>query len=390
MPSFPSLQSLVGANSGTDNCGVDFTRKLCWQLSSTHLSKYDLILGTEIAAATLASLQASNDNIGLLYGGNVMLTGGSGLYNGGVVRVDGQGLTLDYGMLYPAPNFGSGQMTCIEYYNIYYLLDRCIGNAVIPVLNRTQCSQQSGGAGIYTDTVNWPAAPGAQMCADIIRTGKAWMMNSNVSFNPQEIILTHFTFTITSLQSATIISTLTAANIDATWTQITVEGICMDLTDQNVMAVVSGDGTVKSYLIKIDRVSGALIWTAAIPLNFSGNLPVGNAFQFSDIRNSRIALFTNTPNTVTIYDTTDGSVVNTYTLGLAGISQLGHQGGQCYSDTLSGIVLNMGFNQVAGSPTLLNSTPTSFSGWSVLYVAAPVVQVARRYLNEHRPVRVIP
>ncbi len=224
---------------------------------------------------------------------------------------------------------------------------------------------------VWLDTVGWPAGYfRCQLCPGPLESTKIYAAYSN----NLGVKLDRLDCGVLSFDGVTNLQTWAAAAFDATWTHADISGICYDATDDTLIMVVLGNGTVINKLVKVDKNPGSsIIWTADIPNNFGAELGVGSCFQFCDIQNGRLGLFTNSPAKVTIYDTSDGSVVSQYTTGLAGINQIGYQGGQCYNDTLGAICLPMGFTQTTGSPSLLNSTPASFSGWSLLYAGNAVV-----------------
>ncbi len=90
--------------------------------------------------------------------------------------------------------------------------------------------------------------------------------------------------------------------------------------------------------------------------------------QYSSVIFQRYYLLTGTPNTVTTINTSDGSSSN-YTSGLNGLIFFGPQ---CSNDSLGGVICSISNTTTAGGPSLLGGTPDSFTGWSILYVAAPI------------------
>ncbi len=376
MVGIPSIQSLTGTHSGNGDCAVDWGRTHIWEISSTYLSKYDLLTGLELNAELLTNLgnAEGNRHVGFLPNGDAVLCTG-GLHHGGIVTVDGTDLTLIGTFPYPSPNFGEGGFVCLTTGGSTIIVDNGRGNAVIGTLNRTQISSSAVG---YLDTVSWPSIPNCQICGAPTGSNFVYMANSDTT----SLIFSKLVVVPVSL---TTIGTIVPTDVDGTWTTITISGMCLDQTDSTVILFVNGDGAIKNYLVKVNVSSGAIIWAASVP----GAALSMNAFQFSDIRHQRVAIFTNGSHTVTIYDTSDGSVSSTYTAGLAGVSIFSSIGGQAYNDTWGAIVLLPQFNNTAGSPTLLNSTPTSFTGWAVLYVDAPAPPPAgsRRFLAMAGPVR---
>ncbi len=183
--------------------------------------------------------------------------------------------------------------------------------------------------------------------------------------------------------------TFVPTDIDGTWTDIYQNGICVDQSDGHLLVWCNGGLGTSAYIVKVNHLTGAIIWTSAIPNQVGGGAYQNRQFQFSSITNNRLCVLTSaTGNVVTIINTVDGSSTN-YTTGLQGIDNLGYP--QCYCDQLGAILLAGTHFNISGAPdhpALLNSTPAAFVGFSLLYVA-PIPPRARRFLSESGPIRII-
>lgn len=369
MPFAPSIQSLVGAHSGGDALGIDWARSRVFELQgSTYLSRYGILSGLEEAFINIQSLDsgAAGVALGVAANGNVFCSGSSGLNDGSALYIDGALTSLLQRISYPDPDFGQGGMTAVNFGTSQYCVDRGVGSTIIPTLNRI--SEISTSAWIAEQDF---AGVGGRSCAGAAGTGVAYVLSA-ADGGAGPIYLTKLQFDGGTFVSSTLIGNI-AMSVFGYTSQYQVQGVCLDQTDNTLLAVVSGVGsTTTGILAKIDPTTAGIDWQTNIA-NTNGSAPpqTGNVFSYSDIKNQRIAFFTRSPTQLTVYDTSDGSQVDNYTNGLAGLAESGK--GACYNDTLGAIVLGCGFTQTAGSPTLLNSTPTTWSGlWGVLYVAAPV------------------
>lgn len=367
-----SIQSLVGAHSGGAGIAVNWSRLTTWESSATNVSKYDLISGLELGYIPSASIPARQTNgpIGLAANGDCFVTANQTLNAGGMAQIDATSFTVVGGFGYPSGNEGQGGFTGVTEGLHQFIVERGLGGGVIPALGRVLEMSTT----TFLAEQDFVHLDYAQVCAGPLGTGIAYIMSS-VSSGGSEVSLSIIQCAFGFTPTNTVIGVILPSDVDATWSNIALDGLCLDQTDGKILAVVwkaGGTGAIDAYLIKVNPTTAAVEWVSASGLkgNTGGNLQVRNTFQFSDVRHQRIAFYTPSPNKITIFDTSDGSVVDTYTSGLAGIS---YDAGQCYSDTLGGIILKCGFVQTTGSPTLLNATPSSFSGFTVLYVAAAIL-----------------
>ena len=171
-----------------------------------------------------------------------------------------------------------------------------------------------------------------------------------------------------SFIASSLIGSVVPTAIDSSWSHIFQNGIVYDATDGNaVVSLITTDSvTHPSYIAKLRASDATVLWKVAIPnLQFQN---LSQQFGLGQIRTGQLAIFVTVSGTPTVFlvDTATGAS-SSFTTGLAGVAM----GSQCFNDTLGCIVGYTTFSQTAGSPELLNSTPTSFSGWAALYVTPP-------------------
>lgn len=369
----PSIQSLVGAHSGGVSIGIDWNALRAFELNNTYLSRYGLITGLEEAYAPLADMGGVGENgvaafIGVAANGNIFISATGSLYNGASMLVDGDTLSMINLIGYPSPNFGQGGMETVTYGSTQFCVDRGLGDGIITVLNRIN----------YIDTTTWQTFQdypgiGGIGCAGIAGTGTYYLCgNPTDPFGTGTINFAVSQFNGSGFVSQTTIGTFSRSDFDAGWTeQFGCTGMCLDQTDGKVLAIFKGVGGSNSHsvLSKINPDTAAIEWVTHIPNGDGGsNVSAGNTFAYSSIQHQRCGFYTGSPATVTIYNTADGSIADQYNNDLGGLSNID---GQCYNDSLGCIVLGCNFSNGLGSPTLLNSTPTSWGdGYAVLYVAS--------------------
>lgn len=369
MPVIPSIQSLVGAHSGGVSIGLDWTANRAFELSGTNLSRYGLLSGLEEAYTPLANMAGVGQSgiaahIGITASGDIFISSSGSLYNGGAMLVDGDTLAMTNLIGYPAPNFGQGGMVGVTYGTTQYCVDKGLGDSIIGTLNRIQEISST----TWLDTQDF-TGEGGRCCAGPAGDGTAYIISRNSAST--QAILSKITFNGGGFVSnATVGSPLVPSDVDPGWSLFGPGGVCLDQTDGKLLAVFQGVGNSnKAYLVKIDPADATIDWASVIPATDGGGPVVpGDIFAHSSIQHQRIGFYSGSPPTVTIYDTSDGSVEDQYSTSLSGLSSID---GQCYNDTKGCIVLGCDFSNDPSSPTLLNSTPTSWSdGYAVLYVAA--------------------
>lgn len=394
MPVIPSIQSLVGTHSSGGLGVADWGRNRFFEVGSSFVSRYGLITGLEEAFVANANIGGTSQNIapdqpGLLASGGIFVGASQGLNAGAsvVLTPDFSGVTY---IGWPGPNFPGGAHIGLTWSSVQYDFNTGNGNDVISVLNRVF---ETSATAFLAEQDN--ISVGCRACAGPAGAGTVYVMSPNSSGAGATVAtLSVVQFNGLGFASNTIIGTVARTAVDPAWTSnFACTGLCLDQTDNKLIATFTGNGGgAPGRICKINQTTAAVEWTSALPTT-SGGGPVipGDAFSWSDIKHQRVGFYSGSPATVTIYNTSNGSVDSTYTSGIAGIT-LGVNA-QAYSDTLGAVVLTCGFSQTTGSPTLLNSTPTSWgtNSWAVLYVAAgitpPPPTSPRRFLAVSGPIR---
>lgn len=368
-----SIQRLSGANVlGGGHLAVDWVNTRAWNLGNTGISRINILSGdqdafglyTAYGDGTTWIFMGNFYTIGTDANGNVY-TSGAQLNNDGIVSIDGNTLVLLTSNPYPELYNSGGNYANLPYGGFQFILDATPGG---PFGFQRRISVVKDGIGI--DHASWPNSADAQNA--IVGTGKAGtnygyiVVSENAA--PQRAVINKIV--VSPAVTSTTINILLPANVDAAWATIQVLGMCMDQGDGNpILYAASPGATVKAYAVKIDKDAGTVIWKVPLP-NVS---TITGMWNQSTIDHSLLYILTGAPNTITTIDTTDGSY-STYTSNLAGV--IAFSIGQTSSDTLGAIVINCDFSETTGSPTRLNSTPSSFpQDWAVLYVA-PSNQIA--------------
>ncbi len=369
MPFSPSVQSLIGAHSGGELGVVDWAHSRMFQAQNSYISRYGLVTGTEEAFATVTNYDGSGknltpDNPGLRADGGIFISAANTLSAGASYKIPAS-LTGGTYIAFPDPNFGGGANIGVTYSGTQYNVNTGIGNVVIPVLNRVQ---EMSATTWLAEQAN--AETGSVGCAGPADDGSVYLFSNSDGGNFS--VLSKIQFNGGGYSSNTEIATIAMADVNAAWTRsFGAYGVCLDQTDDKLLVLFQGVGGTltdpNGALAKVDPADGTIEWVYLLDNGHGFSPPEGGAlFASSDIQHQRIGLFID--GQVTIINTSDGSLVSKYTTGLAGFFT--RSGGQCYSDTWGAIVLSTDFTQTGGSPTLLNSTPTSWSnGYCVLYVA---------------------
>ncbi len=381
------VQSLVGAHSGIYDPAIDWTISKIYETSGSYISRYGVLTGLEEAFADQVALGISATTpLGLTTSSNIVTTGPGAAFNGGIQTIDASTLTRISNGAFSGVNYGLGSYASVlvgsQEYNI-----TCGNGAPLGGTHSIIICQDT--AQIYYD--GWPAGNnGGTLCAgppglNTVYLATAPTASGNI---PQTVTIQAYLCGASPSKSTVIV--VSPTDIDAGWTEIYFGGFCLDKTDNNLLVFFSGQtgATTLSYLTKID-VGGSISWTHAVTNN--GSNPAGShgVMANSSITHSQYGYVctAGTP-TITIVDTTDGSTISTQTTGLNGLTMPGPTG--CYNDTLGCIVSYMSNMYVdADSATLLNTTPSSFSGYGVLYITEGYSppSTSRRFLAQSRPIR---
>ncbi len=394
MPTIPSIQALIGPHtqqsSGNVQCGVDWVRNNAFiignQSGTNYISSVGLLSGTEQAFQTMASFTPNGQGsppVGVDGNGDVYIPWG-GLHGGGLLQLDGTTLAeITFGGAdLPDPAgwlivggtlsnviSGSAQfMVATQQGGLFSFLRNTV---VFNEVTFSGTSQNYGNAFAYT-------------CPGKTGTNFGFTLAGPTAAGDTQTLVLSVVFCSSGGTTITPIITLVPTDIDPAWTQIYPKGLCVDQTDGNIIISCKGQNgaTHPGYLAKLDASTGAVLWTHALPNTSSIG---GKQLAFSNITNQRFCYVTDGPPKVTTVNTADGSS-SSYTAGLAGLTVFGQQ---AFNDAIGAIICNVTFAVTAGSPTQLNATPNSFTGWSILYVAAPPAPPPgnRRFLSQCGPVR---
>ncbi len=401
------IQALIGTHvhqsSGDPSCGVDWTNENVYIIGNAaafvnYVSSVGLTTGIEQAFAASSSYSVpvggqkpSAAPIGVDADGNAYLCwfGGNG---GGLIKIDGTTLTqIAVGGTIAAPPSG------------FVTLNGNVANILVSGTNYILFSGEGGGFAalrwmVAYDEVTYAGTSlqydlsntscGAVNCAGKDGSGFGFVVSGPLNTTDTQHSIIYKADFNGPITIASLI-TFVPSDIDAAWTQIFTDGVCVDQTDGNIMVWYRGQtgATNQSYIVKVDIGTGAIVWQTAVP-RLTGLANTTQQFSRSVISHERICIITPSPNTLFTINTSTGSITDTQTSGLAGLNITGQQ---CFNDDRGCIVCNVGFTNTTGSPTRLNSTPTSYTGWSVLYVAPlpppPTPPTKRRFLAECGPVR---
>lgn len=173
--------------------------------------------------------------------------------------------------------------------------------------------------------------------------------------------------------TTTKIGTVTPAQVDATWTHYTdMSGIAYDQTDGNlIMQVETTDSvTNKVYVIKINSKTAAVMWTIPVASGLSNkkNDMVHTVIGYNNYG------FLSSGGILYKIDTIAGTETHASVPGLTASAAI-------YDYRVGSVFTFSGFSQTGGSPTLLNATPTSWSGqWARLY-CFPSYVTGRQYIT---------
>lgn len=391
----PKIQALIGTNTNglasNSQCAADWARSRVFigsKAGTATLSRVNILSGAEEIYAPISDYPDANPvpPVGLDSSGNVYFSanGLSGVH-GGIIQVDGNALIQNVVGPYISPYQTGGGLTCVSTPAGDYMLDAGLGGGVFASLGSTLLSKDT----VYLDQTPWGhLGTKSYLCSAKLGSNQAYQLITRTGAPLASITL--MAITCYPLFSAAVFAALVPTDFDPSWTSIRGDGLCLDQTDGNIIVSVdnagSGPGN-RNAIAKIDVATGAVLWCSIIP-------PLGSAlgygssqFQYSSITNQRIAMLTQAPPTVSIYDTADGSLVDSFSTGLTGLTVWGQQ---CYNDSLGAILCNVHRTNVAGAPTPLNSTPLDYNGWSMLYVAdapAPPPGPGRRWFALMGPVR---
>jgi hypothetical protein len=372
MPFTTSIQSFTGPHTsgGVTQCAVDWAReKIYIGAGSFYISRLDFTTGVEEAYAATGT--GDYPPTGLDADGNLYAARPASLYAGGIAKVNGTTFADIATDSYPTNKIGGGDFANVSADDGEFVIDVGNGGGSLSANSNTIVSAD----GVYLANTAWTSGSSALPCPGLPGDNIGYYIEIPSASQTQILKLRSVACALSVVFST--VGTISPTDVDATWSLISLNGVCLDQTDGNLLAIVSTMESVthKCYVIKIDVSNADVLWTCALPDFGSSAAPGGDQFSRSRIQNQQLGILTGpngaVPRTVTFINTSDGSLIGTpLTDGLAGLTP---HGAQCYDDTKGCIVTRIGYSEVSGSPSRLNATPSSFTGWAALYVAPAVV-----------------
>lgn len=370
-----SLQSYVGTHSSGDAAAIDWGRNRIFMAGSSsstgYMARYGLVSGLEEvwqANAAYGASTAFTPSLGLDGNGDVYFVKPSGNY-GGVQQISGDTLVPlaqwgKYSVFNNIPNGipQTGQFANVVNGTTQYLLCASLGGITPDYVSLLNASNFGTVTSAYGNLYSAWTGPDALICPGKAGSNLGFMVSGpNSSLDTQKLYF--YSILCSSAPTNTNFTTMVPTDVDSTWTQIYCTGICIDQTDGHLLTAVQGQSTAAqlNYLLKVHSVTGVILWQLAIPGAGGGAM-----MSQSQVKYSKFALFyyVNGGNSVTVINTAAGTSTS-FTSSLAGLL---FGTSQAFDDTSGLIVMDGQFLNQAGSPVLLNSTPTSFTGWMGLYV----------------------
>lgn len=366
MPFSTSIQLLLGAHSPTGigtTCTVDWQRNRAWlgDGGGTNLTRIGLISGLEEAYAPWSNYASANTSpVGIDANGNLYLPNG-GLHSGGQTQIDGGSLAQLASNAYPTNDFGGGGFANVPAGGSQYMLDVGVGGGIIGPLSEINVTKDT--INVYSS--GWPVSQKLGLvCNSKPGNSFGFLLNSPSDGTTTQAI-TLSKLTVGLVPTLTVLGSLNATGIDSGWTTIVAQGMCIDQTDGNPLVDVTGSGGAHGeYIVKLNAADGTLLWKCPMTVTTG----IDYQWNWSSVLGSTLYVVGGPPCTLTTINTTNGSS-STTTSGLSGVVIFT---GQMSSYNLGTVVCHCTYTQGAGSPTPLNSTPSSWSAarWAVLYVAA--------------------
>lgn len=367
----PTIQSYVGTHSGSFNYAVaiDWARNRIF-MGETYVARYGLLTGLEETWAALPSYMQTDDKaIGLspagdLYANMNGLPGSSG----GMQILDQTTFAVKYSVPYTVASAYSGSgYGVVTSGSTTYIADA----SITPV---TTSVRDSGSGLAVANYVDWSYGDTClTTVAGAAFSGKVFQILSETPSGPTglQLVLQQIQFGVGSSVTSTI-GSITPTQVDAAWANIGCGGGCLDQADGNLIVAVFGaaGSTQVNYIVKVNVQTAAIMWVHPIYNETVTPLQPGPSMAYSSIKNQRFGYLLSSDARAVVINTATGTIVSNQTTGYAGVGC--HQTGFCYNDTLGCIVGQLNYLEQSGSPAPLNSTPSSFSGWGALYIAAPI------------------
>lgn len=360
-----AIQTYDGAHAthdtGSLNTATDWQNGRVWfqgPFDSAYITRYGITSGIEQAwtakgSGGLSGLAAAT---GWDSDGNIYASGPNSFTAGSLTKIDGTALTFIANTVYPA-HFGGANILALKVGGTQYILDQDVGGSIGGLAN----TQLTAGT-TFSASYGWSAADGAHMCMGKVGTPYGYLFSASGS---ETCTLSQLNL---PLGTASVLKTYVPTDFGSTWTGIYIYGMCLDQTDGNpIIYVGDGDSTgVGTFLAKLNNTTGAIIWMTNAPWCRGGP---GYQFSQSRILYQRLALLSDTPRQITVYNTSDGSIVGTpQTTGIAGITVPTKQ---AFDDTSGAIMCFLdwdGTGPSGGGPSSLNGSTGPFTGWAAIYV----------------------
>ncbi len=417
-----SIQTFAGAHTPQTNqatsCAIDWARKFIYigRTGDNWISRSNILTGVEEAYTLISALNDSTQHITVTapditsdINGNLHVNSNNGdsiISGSALTRTStwgawtSSGPALPPGLPYSTIN-GSGHgyictntstggtlytLACdqgggVPVFNQAYVLRipnfagrwwRWVGNSIAASAGPVGTGIFYVASGGRSSPDNYPITLYKLTCND----GGTWSYSDYPTLNPQ--------------MDLQVLTTLVATDFDPTWTAVfTGGGMCLDQTDQNMLLFAAGQVGKSPRLVKIDANTGSILWNLVIP---GASLPGGNCWK-SNITNQRYCLALShvgaTPSSIITIDTNSGTITNTDTTGLGGLTFFGSQS---FDDRTGVIMTLLDWNAITPpgiQPAGLNGSSAPFTGWAALYVAPPPPAPShpRRFLAECGPIR---
>ncbi len=372
MPFGTTIQSLTGAHSGTYGPAVDWLNNKVYETSGAYISRYGLVSGLEEANADQAALGIpATYPLALGQDGNLITEGPGAPFNGGIQTIDPSTLASISGGAFSGVSYGGGDFAGVQVGGDQWCVAVGPGGGIGGTHKILICE---GVTQVYSE--GWPAGTNvATLCPGPSGSAKVYMcVGAFSSGDTQQITLNSYECNLGPVINKDTIVVLDPTDIDAAWTEIYPCGFCLDQTDDNLIMFVAGQSgaTTLNYLIKIDVSDGSILWQHTVLGAGSSRAGGFRTTSRSSITQGQFGyVCTASSAKIVIVDTSDGSTISTQTTGINGFSC--STGNGFYNDTLGAFVGIFSYNYIdADSPARLNSTPSTFNGYGVLYIAPGV------------------
>ncbi len=372
---YPKIQALIGDH--TNNAGhsvqsaVDWHSGVQWQHSTPdgidgYLVQMSINTGTELNYLNTSTaypdsfdlypvgFDANHVYINASLGG----AGGTGIYQIDPItlaleQIGNTGVTFSDGTMSPiiAADDSTWMLVTGIGFQVFFEYFSCIKTSTTPMV------AWGPGPISFSNRI-------AVSCTGPKGTGLGYVLSSGNA--PASALI--FEVNVNAAGSHSTIATIAPTDIDAGWTSISQDGMCLDQTDGNLIAFFEGQSgaTNRYYICKVVVADGSIAWKTTI-----ANVGGGPQVAQSQIKSQQYCHFSQLGaglSQVETINTADGSkTISSFGLGGVGGGTIS----QCYNDQSGAIIGEFFLVPGAGSPVLLNATPSTFGGWAALYVVEP-------------------